>query len=113
MCFYQRNWEVVKAEVTNAVKLFFATVIMREEVNDIIIVLIPKCDQPMTMRDFRPINLCWVLYKVVAKCLVNRLRPILRKIISTNQSSFVLGRLITHNVAFECMHFTEHNVKED
>ena len=113
--FYQRNWEVMKTEVVNAVKLFFATGVMPEGVNDTVIVLIPKCDQPSTVKDFRPISLCTVLYKVVAKCLVNRLRPILGELISVNQSAFVPGRLITDNalLAFECMHFIEHSTNED
>nr|XP_051211309.1 uncharacterized protein LOC127328773 [Lolium perenne] len=56
-------------------------------------------------------HLCSVLYKIIAKCLVNRLRPILGDIISINQSVFVPERLITDNalVAFECIHFIENN----
>jgi hypothetical protein len=109
--FYQRNWATIKVEVTNAVKLFFATGRMPEGVNDTAIVLIPKVDQPEVLKDFRPISLCTVIYKVIAKCMVNRLRPILGDIVSINQSAFVPGRLITDNalVAFECFHFIENN----
>ncbi|KAK1610764.1 hypothetical protein QYE76_034437 [Lolium multiflorum] len=112
--FYQRNWDTLKAEVVNAVRLFFLTGSMPEGVNDTAIVLIPKTHQPESLKDFRPISLCSVLYKVIAKCLVNRLRPILGDIISINQSAFVPGRLITDNalVAFECLHFIEHNKSE-
>lgn len=68
--FYQRNWDILKAEVTNAVKLFFVTGVIPEGVNDTAIVLVPKVDQPETLKDFRPISLCIVMYKVIAKCMV-------------------------------------------
>ena len=108
--FYQRNWAVLKTTVVAAIRLFFATGYMPSETNSTAIVLIPKSDQPETLKDFRPISLCSVLYKIVAKCLVNRLRPILGEIVSLNQSAFVPGRLITDNalVAFECFHAIEH-----
>jgi hypothetical protein len=113
--FYQRNWATLKEEVINGVKLFFLTGHMPEGINKTAIVLIPKNSDPETLKDFRPISLCTVIYKVIAKCMVNRLRPILGDIISINQSAFVPGRLITNNalVAFECLHFIEHNINQD
>ena len=79
---------------------------MSEGVNETLIVLIPKVQHPASLKEFRPISLCNVIYKVVAKCLVNRLRPILDEIISPEQSAFVPGRMITDNalVAFECIY---------
>jgi hypothetical protein len=112
--FYQRIWATLKAEVVNAVKLLFLRREMPNDVNDTAIVLIPKTNHPESLKDFRPISLCSVLYKIIAKCLVNRRTPILEDIISINQSAFVPGRLITDNalVAFECLHFIEHNKKQ-
>jgi hypothetical protein len=74
-------------------------------------VLIPKTDHPVELKEFRPISMCTVVYKIVAKCLVNILRPILGELVSPNQSAFVPRRLITENalIAFECLHFIEHN----
>jgi hypothetical protein len=92
-------------------RYFFVTGRMPDGINDTAIILIPKIDNSKTLKDFRPISLCTVIYKVIAKCMVNRLRPILGEIVSINQSAFVPGRLITDNalVAFECLHFIEQN----
>jgi len=41
---------------------------------------------------FRPISLCNTIYKIIAKILVNRMRPYLEKIIDPIQSAFVPKR---------------------
>jgi hypothetical protein len=93
----QRNWDIMRHDVTRAVPRFFEDGIMPKGVNDTTIVLIPKKSDPESLKDLRPISLCMVIYKVVPKCMVNRLRPILQDIISTTQSAFIPGRLITDN----------------
>jgi hypothetical protein len=54
---------------------------MSSGVNETTIILIPKKEDPELLKDFMPISLCNVIYKVVSKCLVNRLRPILHDLI--------------------------------
>lgn len=81
------------------------------ELNDANIALIPKCNDPTSMRDFRPIALCNVTYKIVGKVLANRLCKILPGIISETQSAFVKGRSIIDHVviAFEILHTMKRN----
>lgn len=104
---------MLKEDVVKAVQEFFESGNMPEGVNDTCIVLIPKSACPETLKDFRPISLCNVVYKVVSKCLVNRLRPLLQDIISPTQSAFIPGRMITDNaiIAFECIHAISSNIE--
>ncbi|XP_038717940.1 uncharacterized protein LOC120011012 [Tripterygium wilfordii] len=105
--FYQKYWHIVGEVVTTAVLNFLNEGRFCDQINHTLLVLIPKINKPEAVSHFRPISLCNVLYKIISKCLCNRMKGILPKIISESQSAFISGRLISDNiiVANECIHY--------
>jgi hypothetical protein len=105
--FYQHFWDTCGHEVYQAGCQWLANDVFPPHVNSTNITLIPKGDSQTSMKDWRPIVLCNVVYKIVAKVLANRLKQVLYKCISINQSAFVPGRSILDNVmvAIEIVHY--------
>ncbi|XP_075512744.1 uncharacterized protein LOC142548323 [Primulina tabacum] len=62
------------------------------------ITLIPKVEGARAWSDFRPISLCNVTNKIISKLLYSRMRDVVERLISPNQSGFVPGRMISDNI---------------
>ena len=105
--FFQHYWNFIKIDLFNCVLEFFKNGKILEEINNTFITLIPKVSTPTQMHQFRPISLCSIVYKIISKILVNRLRPLLDRIISPVRSAFVPGVstrdniLLTHEIMHE------------
>jgi hypothetical protein len=97
---------IMKNDVVATTRKFFLERVLPEGINDTAIVLIPKGNDLEELKDFRLISLCNMIYKLILKCIVNRLRGIHDEIINPKQSAFVPTRRITDNtlIAFECAH---------
>jgi hypothetical protein len=107
--FYQFHWDTLGLGITSAVLNFLNGGDLPDTMNRTTIVLIPKVKNPQEMKQFRPISLCNVIYKICSKVLANRLRLVLDDVVAEEQSAFVPGRLITDNVlvAYECTHYLQ------
>jgi len=88
----------VQDDVYQAVRSFFLEGKLLKQINHTLMALIPKVDNPLVTVQFRPISLCNTVYKIIAKILVNRMRPLLEKVIDIVQSAFIPHRSIHDNI---------------
>ncbi|KAA3454975.1 reverse transcriptase [Gossypium australe] len=104
--FFQKYWHIIGKDVEEVCLGILNEGKDFESSNYTDIVLIPKIPNPTNLINFRPISLCTVLYKIVAKTIANRLQNFIRRCIDSAQSAFVPGRLISDNVliAYELLH---------
>ncbi|KAL0401922.1 UNVERIFIED_CONTAM: hypothetical protein Slati_4222100 [Sesamum latifolium] len=96
--FYKAAWPVIGEEIMVAVEEFFLHGRLLKQVNATLLALIPKVQNPVTVADFRPISCCNVLYKAITKILVQRIRPLLSRLVSPTQNAFIPGRMISDNI---------------
>jgi len=91
--FYKKAWEVVGPDV---VRMFGALWDMDfrsfHHVNEAVMVLLHKNQQPEGLKDYRPISLIHSIGKLFAKGLAMRLAPHMPQIVKANQSAFIRGR---------------------
>ncbi|XP_013589064.1 PREDICTED: uncharacterized protein LOC106297349 [Brassica oleracea var. oleracea] len=96
--FFKITWPILGQDFTVAVQSVFRYGFLPKGVNSTILALVSTKTDSMEMRDYRPTACCNVLYKVVSKILANRLKLLLLRIITENQSAFIKGRLLMENV---------------
>ena len=93
--FYKSFWTIVGQDITNACLSALNSSSLPSNINHTFITLIPKMKSPTSAKDFRPISLCNVVYKLIAKVLVNQMKLVLSHVVSDSQSAFLSGRQCT------------------
>lgn len=108
--FYQKYWKVVGPSLTILVNRAISSGRIPYSLLTAFLTLIPKKDMPENAADFRPITLLNVAFKIILKVLVNRMRPIMKKIIGPHHNSFLPGRSTLDNVILtqEVVHGMNH-----
>jgi len=76
-----------------------------------LVIVCPKVDNPVRLKEYHPINLCNMACKIITKVLVNRLRPFLYDLVGPLQGSFIPGRGTKDNImlAQEMLHSIHKN----
>jgi hypothetical protein len=64
----------------------------------VVITLVPKAKEANSIKQYRPICLLNVDFKIFPKLLIDRLTPMVEKLISTNQTTFIKGGNILEGV---------------
>lgn len=82
--FYKDNWDIIGIKVCNEVTIFVNFGHFFKGVKATAIILILKNSHASLIYNFRPISLCNVFHKIVAKLLINRLKHVLSLIIHDN-----------------------------
>nr|XP_009610448.1 uncharacterized protein LOC104104150 [Nicotiana tomentosiformis]XP_016449348.1 PREDICTED: uncharacterized protein LOC107774363 [Nicotiana tabacum] len=96
MAFFQKAWDFFKTNIMKALNHFYHSCHTVKSCNAAFIALISKRKGAIELKDYRPISLTGSVYKIAAKILVERLKKIIAKLISGQQSAFIKNRQITH-----------------
>ncbi|WJX67493.1 hypothetical protein P8452_51955 [Trifolium repens] len=107
--FFQSQWDIVGPKVCEVVREAFSNPEKIHSINETLLVLIPKVEGPSSLKQFRLISLCNVIYKTITKIIANRLQDIMPLLVGPQQCSFIKGRQSTDNIiiaqeVFHSMH---------
>ena len=90
--FYLSFWDVVKDDFVEMPNHCLMDGYMPATLRQAIITLLFKKDDPELLKNWIPISLLNVDYKILTKVLVNRIKPLMSTVVNSDQCSSVPGR---------------------
>ena len=108
--FFKVFWGKLKFFVLRGLNHGYRCGEMSISMRTCIISCLPKGDKPrMFLKNWRPISLLSVVYKIASSAIANRLKSVLDQIISKFQTGFLKGRFIGENtrLVYDIMHYIE------
>ncbi|WOK95078.1 hypothetical protein Cni_G03785 [Canna indica] len=96
--FYKHYWGIIKPSYLNCLDNFFESAFLPFKWNKTMLTFIHKKANPSTIREFRPIALCNLNYRILAKLLAKRIQTVVHNLVSPAQSTFIKGRSIHDNI---------------
>jgi len=96
--FYKLCWTTIKPDVMAALAAVHRGNFRNLHLlNTALLTLLPKKEDAVQVKDFRPISLIHSFAKLVTKLIANRLSRKLSAVVAANQSAFVKGCCIHDN----------------
>ena len=97
--FYKMFWQDVKQFLMASYKYTAEENMLSLTQKQGILTLIPKKDKDVLLvKNWRPLSLLNMDYKLLAKVIANRMKKVIGKIIHSNQTGFISGRYIGENL---------------
>ena len=108
--FFKTFWKQLGSFVVRAINFGFDQGELSVTQQQGLIVCIPKENKcRKKLKNWRPITLLNTIYKIASGSIANRIKQVLNKLISTDQTGFIAGRFIGENtrLMYDILHFTE------
>ena len=97
--FHKTFWNLIKDDFFECIQYCWKEKLLPDALCRGVIRLIPKPEKELLeIPNWRPITLLNVDYKILSKVLANRLKEVLKSLISEDQTGFVKGRYIGENI---------------
>jgi mannosylglycoprotein endo-beta-mannosidase len=81
--FYTQNWDIIKADLKELLNQMFSHNKVSAQQKHAIIINLPKANGEPTPEGYRPISLLTTEYKILARIMAQRLRPIMQEQLSS------------------------------
>ena len=112
--FFKIFWCKLKFLITRALNHCFLKGELSATLRHAVITCIPKGNKPRNLlKNWRPISLLSVLYKLISGTIASRTKSCLQNLISHTQTGFIKGRYIGEStrLVYDIMEYVENNKK--
>jgi hypothetical protein len=109
--FYKACWEVIANDFMDLTEDFNNEKLDIGRLNYGVITLIPKIKDAVNIKQFRPICLLNVSFKIFTKIIMERLTRVMDKLVDKCQTAFIKGRYILDGVVI--LHETLHEIRRN
>ena len=114
--FYKMFWKDLQIFILRAFNESYQEGTLPPSLRQTVISCLPKGNKPRDdLKNWRPISLTSVLYKMVTGVIATRLKKVLPELISDCQTGFIKGRFIGEStrLVYYIMNYTEKSRKMD